>query len=117
MADDVQAYLPPALSAFPGPAVRSPRAISPCTLHRMNDRTITLNIIRAGQPRAYADSVYEGVFTFSWQPNETDVKAIAKVMLHPFVDEPTHALESRLQKFEKRTPNQWHIEILSPFTD
>jgi len=82
-----------------------------------NDKTVSLNIIRAGQPRAYADSDYEGVFTFSWHPSEQEVKAFTKLMLHDFVDVPTHALDARLEKCEMRTPNEWHVHVHAEYND
>jgi hypothetical protein len=83
----------------------------------MNQKTVTLKIIREGQPRAYADSDYEGVFTFSWEPSESQVKAFARLMLHEFYDEPPHAVAPRLEKCESRSAKEWYVHIHAPYTD
>ena len=47
------------------------------------NKTIEIETVRAGQPRPYADSVYEYVYTFSWQPEANWVRYIVKATHKP----------------------------------
>ena len=89
------------------------------------DKTITIKHIRSGQPRAYADSCYESVITFSggtlgkWTPPEMTVKALAQVLVRSFV-EPKDSkcwVDSVLKEIKEESPGVWRIVIVEPYMD
>ena len=93
---------------------------------------ITLEILSAGQPRAYATSIYRGIFTIEWHgmdgyknkdapfvPRdvcEGVVKSCYARMLHGF-SENTEWHEARITKIDNLAPGRWEIEIKQPYLD
>jgi hypothetical protein len=97
-------------------------------------RSVEVDLIQSGQPRPYADHIYEGYLTFSvpdgqaWDskfPNTKDTVAqYAKLMVHHWDDElPDDPMErwfaAKLDKLEQvsEVPNKWHVIVRVPFTD
>lgn len=106
---------------------------------------VSIQTISAGQPRPYADSVYEAVI-FCHQPNSLttnapntrvinieQAKAIARIFVHHWDDTPENWASSRLS-FIRPEPNPcgleewqghsdiglhscWRVQVVSPFTD
>lgn len=111
---------------------KHPDYIAPHTAYRQ----ITVESVRVGQPRPYADGIYESLMlfegghpsteadfdlSFACRYQEAEVKKLAKVLVHNFVDEPTHALEPHLQSIKMEAEGEawqlWRVIIISPFTD
>jgi hypothetical protein len=106
---------------------------------------VSIKTICSGQPRPYADSVYEAVI-FCHQPNSLttnapnlrvidseQAKAIARIFVHHWDDTPANWASSRLS-FIRPEPNPcgieehkshtdrglhscWRVQVISPFTD
>jgi len=96
----------------------------------MSRTRIEIKDIRCGQPRPYADSIYEAELTFenwwdamdgekqgAWDPPEEFVKRVAQLLVHPFEDPPRHPLDSRLRSIVKLGRGRWRVEIVEPFCD
>ena len=94
--------------------------------------TMRIDIYRnmGGGRRPYADTTYDYNIVFSnwwesttgprkgnWCPDEAHVKAIAKLFIKHFEDNPTYALEPYLLKIEKIKSDTWHLIILEPYCD
>jgi hypothetical protein len=94
-------------------------------------KTITIETIQAGQPSAYADSVYEAVLTFNqhredqapddstrigYRPTPDTVGALVKILLHHFEAEPG-PYGPRLEHFKEIKPGCWHVKIREPYCD
>jgi hypothetical protein len=91
-------------------------------------RFIEVDLKQAGQPRPYADSIYEGYLTFSvpegqmyaskWPKDPEQVKPFAQLLIEPWYDEPQW-YQSRLKTLE-RVPgetNRWHVIVIRPYLD
>jgi len=92
---------------------------------------VEVRTIRAGQPRAYADSVYESDIIFSnwwdsttgeregnWCPHRDTVKKLAALLVHDFVDsENRHMLDPYLESISKVGPQVWKVVIIDPYCD
>lgn len=93
----------------------------------MADR-YTLVTLQAGQPRAYADSIYEYELTCEWQgmtgrgdwqPRdlvEPLVRKIARGMCREWFDNPEWH-QAKLDTFVKIGPGHWRIKIIEPYLD
>ena len=84
---------------------------------------IEIEVIRAGQPRPYADSFFESILTFKaedenakWTPDEKTVREIAKILVHNFEDKPNWH-DPELKEIQKIAENKWRVLIFSPFLD
>ena len=93
-------------------------------------RSVTVQIVHSGQPRAYADSIHEAYLTFSvpegqlWASKfghgQADVvKPYVKLMVQDFYEgnEPDTWHLPRLKKLEQVSPGKWHVIIISPYLD
>ena len=107
---------------------------------------IEIEILQAGQPRAYADSIYEAYIScrvegallrgkiFYLRLTEETVKGLTQLFVHPFDDIPTHAFSPRLTLCKPIGPSQemisisdeqwkpdfdtrWHVKVELLFTD
>jgi hypothetical protein len=91
------------------------------------ERSVTVELVRAGQPRAYADHVYEAYLTFSvpeglgWSSKygrkEEQVKPYIPLFVHPFVEENRQWHQPWLEKLEQVSPGRWHVIVKSPYLD
>lgn len=90
---------------------------------------IDVERLSAGQPRPYADSVYECELRFTnwwtsttgprkgnWEPDEQLVREAVRLFVHPFKDEPTWA-DDKLKTLEKTGPATWRAVVISPYLD
>lgn len=97
----------------------------------MTTHNIQIDTVRAGQPRPYADSVYEYVLTFTggtlgkFTPTQDMVERYVKVIHNPRHDEPVKKKNDPTMEFhhsyfeaiEKLDENKWKIVIVSPYLD
>jgi hypothetical protein len=96
----------------------------------MSRTLIEIHRTKAGQSRAYADTVYEGTITFTnywdstsgeqkgtWDPSEEIAKRMARMFLAPFDDPAAYALSPRLDKLEKLERGKWAVRVVHPFCD
>ena len=105
--------------------------LSPPELQKIKSgmtRSVTVEVLRSSQPRAYADHEYEAILTFSvpdgqmWsskfgqQPDI--VKSYIRLMVHNFVDGPEREWhEPYLETLEQISPGKWHVVVKSPYLD
>jgi len=95
----------------------------------MSRVVIEIIFTRSGQPRPYADSVYEGTIIFSnywdsstgeregaWDPDIAVVKQTVQLYLHRFT-EPKTAMEPWLDLVEKVDRGRWHVRVIAPYLD
>ena len=88
-------------------------------------RFIEIEILQSGQPRAYADSIYEGYLRYSaegmWasKPNAEVAKKEAKVLIHDFKEktEKREWHEPYLAEFKNEKENEYYFKIIEPYTD
>lgn len=88
---------------------------------------IEIETIKAGQPRPYADSVYEFVFTFSggvtgkYTPMKDKVLELALYWFnHKNValdKEKREWFQPYLDKIEKLDENKWSVKFIDPYLD
>mgnify|MGYP001577337039 FL=1 len=96
----------------------------------MSKLIIEIETLKAGQPRAYADSVYEYLITVknywesttglregSFSQKEQDIKYLVKTFSRHFEDEPKCWADARLSAFEKIDFRTFRITIIEPYTD
>lgn len=93
----------------------------------MRNMTVTVEHIRGGQPRPYADNEYEAYLTFSvpdgqlWASkaghSNAFVKPYVRLMVHSFVEGRREWHEPWLEKMTQVEPGRWHIIIKSPYLD
>lgn len=101
-----------------------------------HDRIVLVKHLRAGQPRPYADAVYESEITFTGKnlstrpehsthvlgchPYESVVKGMAYHLVHEFTEN-GHCMQSYLKSLEcvekKPGMSRWRVVIICPFTD
>ena len=92
----------------------------------MDSRSVTVEIVQAGQPGPYKDHIYEGYITFSvpegqmWASKfgsslET-VKPYIQIMLGSFVENPEW-WQPRLKLCEQVSPLRWHVIVTQPYLD
>lgn len=96
-------------------------------------KRITVEHIRSGQPRPYADSVYEAIITIEggipssqkgydlrWRGQESTIKEIAKMFVRNFADTPT-PFQTGLTEIEMIEETdfcrRWRVVIVEPYTD
>jgi len=85
---------------------------------------------QAGQPRPYADSIYEATLRFSttapwaskWDPPEVTVEAIAQAVMNrgKFVrkDDPERQWhQTYAERFDKVSDSTWRIKLIQPYCD
>ncbi len=88
--------------------------------------TVTYETISAGQPRAYADSVYEFNMVFSaarndggysdvWTPDRANALRYAKVHQDFYENPEWH--QPKLEIFEETEKGKWHVKIVQPYLD
>lgn len=95
----------------------------------MSRSTIEVKILRAGQPRAYADSFYEAEIEFKnwwnsttgeregkWDPDENFVRQITRMMVQPYADN-AEWHQARLEKIEKLGVGKWKVLVVEPYLD
>jgi hypothetical protein len=83
---------------------------------------ISVKHLSAGQPRPYADSVYEAIIQITdaagtpakW--NREVVLPVARCLVHDWSDKPEF-LEPRLAQCENTAPGTWHIKVVQPYAD
>lgn len=94
------------------------------------NKRVDVYVIQAGQPRPYADSFYEADLVFSnwwktntgemrkgkWRPDEATVKAIARILVEPFADEPAWH-DARLKSLAETEPGRWRVLVVQPYLD
>lgn len=104
------------------------------------DNIVALKWIKYGQPRRYADSVYEAELIFTGKniscnknkdknsilvcgcnPNEEHVKKVCKLLVHSFKEKDIgmgDATLDRLECLEKGNGfSKWAVKITSPYMD
>lgn len=89
-------------------------------------RIIEVETIQAGQPRPYADHIYESYITFSvpegqmwarkWGTHESTVKQFIPLLVGGYSENPEWH-DSRLEKLEQVSPGRWHVIVIQPFID
>jgi hypothetical protein len=85
-------------------------------------QTVTVETHQAGQPRAYADSIYEATLTFSWQPMEPAVKSIASGVLRFGIavadkGKQENWAQAYWDYVRKEGPSKWRVRIIQPSTE
>jgi hypothetical protein len=99
-------------------------------------RRITVVSLQSGQPRPYADSIYESDICFEGgcrstikgydinhgtKPFEDHVRSIARLLVRPFEDQPTSWASAQLVSIvcieEGETYSIWRVKIVEPYTD
>ena len=98
----------------------------------MSDLTITVKHLQHGQPRRYADHIYESEITIegerAWDRLvEDQVKNLAKAVVHPFHDEPEGWASARLDEVTRLSSERedklgacrevWRVRVRVPYTD
>lgn len=86
--------------------------------------TIHRDMLAAGQPRAYADSVYEAVLTYEFRGPYAErmrlgrevVARHAKMLVHSWSDEPQW-YEPRLADLTETEPRVWYVKVTAPYLD
>ena len=87
---------------------------------------LEIEVLRAGQPKAYADNVFEAVLTFSgayngtWTPaRETVLKYVKACYYENFYagEGQQEPYQTYLDSLEQIADNQWRVIIVSPSTD
>jgi hypothetical protein len=110
------------------------RVFPPCGISRPWAR-ITVEFLHAGQPRPYADSVYEALILIEGGTPSTEqgmhlpmghkrpmeqVKELVRCLVHEFSDE-GHALDARLDTLEvveeTDTYRVWRAVVTDPYKD
>ena len=87
-------------------------------------RTIEVEILQYGQPRAYADHIYEGYLRYSsnglWG-SEVDMetaKKEAKVLIRNFVEkEGKEWHQTYLEECRNEVKNVFYFKIIQPYID
>jgi len=80
-------------------------------------QTVTIEMHRAGQPKAYADSFYEYTIKFSWQPSEHEAKRFANAV-RPFNEaEDRNYFDGRLDVWQQIDKNTYRFLVVEAFTD
>jgi hypothetical protein len=88
--------------------------------------TITFDHIRSGQPRPYADSVYEFNMVFTanrgkdgwvdvWYP--TKVMALKYAKAHQEFYEQPEWYQPKLEEFNEVEKGKWRVKIVQPYLD
>lgn len=88
-------------------------------------KVIEIETKRAGQPRPYADSVYEDILTFTddrgkWTPRLEEVRKIAIGLYGDRVKEKSDVREFWEPYFEEiiqLSENSWRVIIIDPYKD
>lgn len=92
-------------------------------------RRIEVETIQSGQPRPYADHIYESYITFSvpegqmysskWPSAAAQVVPYAQLLVAHWDDDETDWFRNRLVKLEQVSirPNKWHVIVTSPYLD
>jgi len=96
----------------------------------MSKIIIEIETLRSGQPRAYADSVYEYFVTVknywnsttgeqegTFTPKEEDIKELVQMFGHKFVEKSTCWADPVLKEFEKIDFRTYRVRIIDPFKD
>jgi len=96
----------------------------------MSRLQIDVKILRSGQPRPYADRVYEAEITGriwwdsltgeregTWTPSEAQAKVVARAFVQPFSEDPAPgALDARLKTII-HIPGGWRVVVVEPYCD
>lgn len=107
---------------------------TPIAKGRTSIRSVTVESLRAGQPRPYADEEYEGILTFTvpddqlwaggFPSREEDVKEYVKLMIHGFVDklagetwEWHQPWLKELERLGPERPIRWRALVIGPYLD
>jgi hypothetical protein len=93
----------------------------------MDKTQITIERVQAGQPRPYADSVYEYILIFTaergiFEPFPDFVQNIAKVVsgcyeVQDFGKPTTRFGQPYVSELEKLGTGKWRVKIIEPFVD
>lgn len=91
-------------------------------------QTIEIRWFESGQPRAYADSVYDAEIVFGtdakwargWHPPQDSVEKIAAAVMGrkfklPHEERQWH--ETHAEKFEEIEPGRWRVRLIQPYCD
>lgn len=100
------------------------------------DRRYTVEMLQAGQPRAYADTVHEFILSVEWIPyrpglapqarewepsglSELLVKEAGRTLGHNFKEksESPGPFDSTLEAFANVGPGKWRFKVVTPYTD
>lgn len=114
-------------------AGRDPREVWLLTMAKPGDRRYTVETLRSGQPRPYADTIREFVLTIEWipyrnpptaewEPNDLAERLVmdaARTLGHGFKtpEEGPKWYEPRLREREKLGPGKWRFLIVEEYTD
>jgi len=99
-------------------------------------RSVTMEMLSAGQHRPYGDHIYEAYLTF-WVPegqmwaskypgsNPELVKPYVKLFVHNFVEDNGEGMlddmslfyAPRLKLLEEIEPGKWHVIVTQPYLD
>lgn len=84
----------------------------------MEPITVTFKCVRAGQPKAYADSFHEYVMTFGpkWAPGEHEAKRFAAAM-RPFKEKDRGHFEGELREWKQIDEQTWRFLVVEAYTD
>lgn len=89
-------------------------------------KIVRMNLIRSGQPRAYADTERVGTLEFEgWKPDEDDVIGIMAILLgyteHPFPRKQKPGFgacfDPYLDYCRETAPGHWEFRCVQAFTD
>ena len=93
---------------------------------KSGDFRLTVEWEQAGQPRAYADSIYQFVLTAEWIPyGKTELEPVQWFPevgksyargIKPWKDAPAWH-ESRLKSFNTISPGKWRVTVIEPYCD
>ena len=96
----------------------------------MSKIIIEIETVRSGQPRAYADSVYEYLVTVknywdsttglqegNYKPKEEDIKELVQRFGHSFVKNATCWSGPQLKEFKEIDYRTYKLKIVEAYTD
>ena len=91
----------------------------------MSKIIIEIEVLRSGQPKDYADSVYEAIYTLSnegcpaWTPDRDIVLKYVRAVYQDdfFLQFEVVGPRPYLKTLERIVDNQWRVVIVAPWTD
>lgn len=85
--------------------------------------TVTITHLQRGQPRPYADSIYEADIETSEPIGDFVAKKIARALVREFDDEPKDWASAKLDVFRPSEPDRhgfskkWRVRVTEAYTD
>lgn len=79
--------------------------------------------LQMGQPRAYADSIYEAKIKvisegiFNSDPEEEMIKRYANILVHNFEGTKPQLGKCHLEEIKKLEKGYWYVKIVYPYDD